>query len=183
METWLEVLKAAAAATSLAVVSEKLGLSRTLISQVCNEKYPGDLERVQMLVEGNLMGQKVICPILGAIPVHQCLAHQRRGPSDVGSSPMDIKLWKACRSGCPHSQLTEAQQLRRPMRLSVEQGNGQQKAARYDAEATLSRLRRQARSDGDNASSSLRILSELLADELKIMGIKYNRLLDKQEGK
>ncbi|WP_236563733.1 hypothetical protein [Aeromonas veronii] len=76
---------------------------------------------------------------------------------------MDIKLWKACRSGCPHSQLTEAQQLRRPMRLSVEQGKGSQKMARYDAEATLSRLRRQAKSDGDNASSSLRILSELLA--------------------
>ena len=183
METWLEVLKAEVAATSLAVVSEKLGLSRTLISQVCNEKYPGDLARVQMLVEGNLMGQTVNCPILGEIPVHQCLAHQRRGPSDVGSRPMDIKLWKACRSGCPHSQLTEEQQLRRPMRLSVEQGKGTQKTARYDAEATLSRLRRQARSDGDNASSSLRILSELLADELKIMGIKYNRLLDKQEGK
>lgn len=99
----------------------------------------------------------------------------------MGSSPMDIKLWKACRSGCPHSQLTEAQQLRRPMRLSVELGSGQQKAARYDAEATLSRLRRQAKSDGENASNSLRILAELLAEELKILGIKYNRLLDKGE--
>jgi len=133
METWLEVLQAEVAASSLAQVAEKLGLSRTTISQVCNEKYPGDMARG--------------------------------------------------RSGCPHSQLTEAQQLRRPMRLSVEQGKGAQKTARYDAEATLSRLRRQAKSDGDNASSSLRILSELLAEELKIMAIKYNRLLDKQEGK
>jgi len=41
METWLEVLQAEVAASSLAQVAEKLGLSRTTISQVCNEKYPG----------------------------------------------------------------------------------------------------------------------------------------------
>ncbi|HHW4805771.1 TPA: hypothetical protein ACUZAU_004750, partial [Salmonella enterica] len=58
---------------------------------------------------------------------------------------------------------------------------GVEKGARYDAEVTLSRLRRQAKSDGENASSSLRILAELLAEELKILGIKYNRLLDKVE--
>ncbi|MBX9561603.1 transcriptional regulator [Aeromonas hydrophila] len=182
MDTWLEVLQAEVAASSLTVVADKLGLSRTTISQVCNQKYPGDMARVQTLVEGALMGNKVMCPILGEIPVHQCLAHQRRGPRDVGSSPMDIKLWKACRSGCPHSQLGEEQQLRRPMRISVGPNNkGMDKSARYDAEATLSRLRRQAKSDGENASSSLRILAELLAEELKILGIKYNRLLDKVE--
>ena len=55
METWLEVLQAEVAASSLAQVAEKLGLSRTTISQVCNEKYPGDMARVQTLVEGALM--------------------------------------------------------------------------------------------------------------------------------
>ena len=59
MDTWLEVLQAEVGASSLSVVAEKLGLSRTTISQVCNEKYPGDLARVQKLVEGNLMGHKV----------------------------------------------------------------------------------------------------------------------------
>lgn len=182
METWLEVLQAEVAASSLAVVAEKLGLSRTTISQACNQKYPGDLVRVQKLVEDNLMGRKVTCPILGEIPAYQCLAHQRRKADEVGTRPMDIKLWKACHSGCPHSQLSEDQQLRRPMRLPVDQsGRSADKSARYDAEATLSRLRRQAKSDGENASSSLRILAELLAEELKILGIKYNRLLDRAE--
>ena len=182
METWLEVLQAEVAASSLAVVADKLGLSRTLISQVCNQKYPGDLGRVQKLVEGTLMGHTVICPIMGEIPVHQCLAYQRRGPKEVGNSPVDIKLWKACRSGCPHSQLGEDQRLRRPMRLAVEQSSKvMDRSARYDAEATLSRLRRQAKSDGESTSSSLRILTELLAEELRIMGIKYNRLLDKDK--
>lgn len=46
METWLEVLQAEVEASSLAVVADKIGLSRTTISQVCNEKYPGDLARV-----------------------------------------------------------------------------------------------------------------------------------------
>ncbi|WP_279491775.1 helix-turn-helix domain-containing protein [Aeromonas veronii] len=68
METWLEVLQAEVAASSLAQVAEKLGLSRTTISQVCNEKYPGDMARVQTLVEGALMGNKVRCPILGGYP-------------------------------------------------------------------------------------------------------------------
>ncbi|MNQ88590.1 hypothetical protein D3C85_1038590 [compost metagenome] len=182
MDTWLEVLQAEVAASSLAVVADKLGISRTTISQVCNQKYPGDLARVEKLVEGNLMGHKVICPILGEIPVHQCLAYQRRKADEVGTRPMDIKLWKACHSGCPHSQISEAQQLRRPMRLPVEQSSqGVERSTRYDAEATLSRLRRQAKSDGENASSSLRILAELLTEELKIMGIKYNRLLDRVE--
>ncbi|WP_254203946.1 hypothetical protein [Aeromonas sp. FDAARGOS 1402] len=68
------------------------------------------------------------------------------------------------------------------MRLAVEQGGrGGDRSVRYDADATLSRLRRQAKSDGENASNSLRILAELLAEELKILGIKYNRLLDKVE--
>jgi len=182
MKTWLEVLQAEVLASSLAQVADKLGLSRTLISQVCNQKYPGDLARVQTLVEGTLMGHTVTCPILGEIPVHQCLAHQRKSASEVGSSPMEIKLWKACRSGCPHSQLDESQQLRRPMRLARETpaSAAPDKAPRYDAEATLSRLRRQANSDGGNASAAQRILNDLLAEELKILGIKYNRLLGKQ---
>ncbi len=58
MGTWLEVLQAEVAASSLAQVAEKLGLSRTTISQVCNEKYPGDMARVQTLVEGGPDGQQ-----------------------------------------------------------------------------------------------------------------------------
>lgn len=183
MDTWLEVLQAEVNASSLAVVADKIGLSRTLISQVCNEKYPGDLGRVQKLVEGNLMGHKVACPILGEIPVHQCMAHQRRKAGDVGNTPNEIRLYKACRSGCPHSQLGAEEQLRRPMRLPVWNVESEPVVvAKYDADAVLGRLRRQARSDGsDNLSRQNLALIALLEEEIKILAIKYNRLLSRAE--
>ncbi|MCH7371057.1 transcriptional regulator [Aeromonas sp. MR16] len=181
MDTWLEVLRQAVASSSLAVMAERLGISRTTISQVCNEKYPGDLVRIQGLVESVLMGHTVECPILGRIPQHQCQAHQRRKAGDVGSTPNEIRLYKACRSGCPHSQLGEEELLRRPMRLPVKTIDSEPVAvAQYDADAVLGRLRRQARTDGgDNLSRQNLALLALLEEEIKILGIRFNRLLVK----
>ena len=50
------------------------------------------------------------------------------------------------------------------MRLAVEQvGRSVEKGARYDAEVTLSRLRRQAKSDGENASADVNKSTEMRA--------------------
>ncbi|WP_368166046.1 transcriptional regulator [Aeromonas sp. R9-1] len=177
MSTWLDVLRQAVKSSSLAVMAKRLGISRTTISQVCNQKYPGDLARIQRLVESVLMAREVECPILGSIPLHQCRAHQQRKSSEVGSRPDAIKLWRACRSGCPNSELGEEKSLRRPMRLPVTVIEPDPEPPRYDSEAVISRMRRQSKSDSDNLSTQMRILNTLLEEELRTLAIKYNRLL------
>lgn len=176
-DSWLDVLRSEVKASSLAVVADKLGVSRTTVSQLCNDKYPGDLARMKMMVEGAFMGHTVVCPILGSIPLHQCLAHQRKTAGQVGDNPTQIKLWKACRSGCPNSQISETEMLRQPMRLAVNQID--EGPAEYDAAATIRRLERQAASDAGVTGNAMRILNDLLKTELEATGVRYNRLIRK----
>lgn len=176
MSNWLEELQAAVKGSSLAVIAERLGFSRTTISMVCNGKYKGNLDNVRERVESVLLGKSVICPILGQIPAHQCKAHQARRAGDVSSAPNEIKLYKACRSGCPHSQLAQEELLERPMRLPVQIIEPEPVAVAYDAEAMIGRLRRQARSDsGDNQSRQQQLFTKLLEEELRMLAIKFNR--------
>jgi len=104
MPHWLIVLRDAVEASSLAEVGRRVGYSKTTLSQVLSGKYPGDTAAVEQAVCGALMNQRVACPAIGAeIPAHVCQEHQRAKPNT--SSPMRIRLYRACRSGCPHSKL------------------------------------------------------------------------------
>lgn len=178
MKTWLETLQEEVKAHGLTKMADLLGLSRTLISQVTNNKYPGNIDNVRERVESVLLGETVVCPILGVIPKHVCKAHQLRNAADVGSTPDEIKLYKACRSGCEHSHVSEDEMLRRPMRLPVRNVETDKPAARYDADSVISLLKRQSRSDGgENLSRQSAIYTELLEEELRTLGIKFNRAL------
>ena len=141
---WLEALRAEVNRTSQTQVAQRLGVSKTVISQVVNEKYPGDMHRIQQLVEGALLQRSVNCPILGEITSDICLQHQKRPFS--ASNPVRVRLHKACRSGCPHSKLEENELLKNPIRLHVESAleAGRHKQ-NYDADAVIRRLERQAR--------------------------------------
>lgn len=163
---WLAALQQAVKSSSLAAVAKRLGVSRTMVSQVCNQKYPGDLERVQKLVEGVYLSCTVQCPILGEIRQDQCLEHQNR--RSVSSNPLYIQVYKACRSGCPHSRLSEEKQLKRPIQLSTEGGQ----VELYQAGRAISRLTFQA--DGDE-----RELVKLLSNELEHVAMRLNQLLRK----
>lgn len=104
MSGWINALRTAVEQSSLSKVGVEIGYSKTTLSQVLNEKYPGDLTAVEEAVRGNLMQTTVVCPVIGAeIPQATCLAHQQAKPST--SSPMRIRLYKACRNGCPHSRI------------------------------------------------------------------------------
>lgn len=176
--TWLEVLREEIKRTSLQKVADKTGLSRTLLSQVSNDKYPGDLERVQSVIESVFMGATVVCPILGEIPMHVCLSHQKTSPGAVGDNPQSIKLYKACRSRCPHSQIDEIDQLKQPIRLYIPDANeGKPALAQYDVSTVIRRLERQANSDSGSTGAAQKILNELLKSELEAMAVKYNRLV------
>lgn len=100
---WLDVLRAACEASSQRDVARRLGYSSTVINQVLTGAYPHGLAKVQAKVEKALMAGTVTCPELGAIPRAQCLAWQRRPFS--AANPTAVAVYRACRSGCPHSLL------------------------------------------------------------------------------
>ncbi|WP_325892999.1 hypothetical protein [Grimontia sp. NTOU-MAR1] len=186
--TWFNELRNQVDATSLGSVANAMGVSKAMISQVLNGKYKGNMQRVQGLVESVFMGYTVVCPVLGEIPKHKCAAHQNA--KHVGSTPNAIRLWKACRSGCPNSQLDE--RLTTPIRLSIESKAAMQKSEKvrsqptsekaalrqYDAAAVCARLERQAKTDSEHMAGSYhRLYIELLKRELIAVGNRYNRLI------
>ena len=100
---WLDTLREACRAQTQRKVAQLLGYSTSVISQVLSGKYPADLGPIEAAVRGALMGETVMCPVLAEIPRSTCIAEQRRPVST--SSPIRIRLWRACRGGCPHGRL------------------------------------------------------------------------------
>lgn len=100
---WLDVLRQACADSSQAAVAKRLGVSASMINQALKGAYKGDLSRLQGLVEGAYLHQTVHCPVIGEIGLDVCLRHQAEPFKPV--NPMRVKLFRACRSGCPNSKI------------------------------------------------------------------------------
>jgi len=92
-------------ATSQARAAKEIRYSPALVSTVLNRRYTGDLTRVEAAVRGAFMAERVACPVLGEIPTQRCLEEQRR--PFMNTNHERIRLYRACRSGCPHSRLGE----------------------------------------------------------------------------
>ncbi|TVP15367.1 hypothetical protein AYI87_06790 [Shewanella sp. KCT] len=171
MSKWQQILAEKAKEQGQKRVANTLGVSKTVISQLINQCYPGDMQRMQKLVEGAYMHSTVICPIMGEIPLHQCDKHQN---NTVTSNPIKLRIYRACRGGCPHSTQPEIQQFKRIAINSDYSSNNAPK--RYSADAVFNRLERQSQSDGGGLSQ----LCSLLKDELQALGLRYNKLLRQQ---
>ncbi|WP_149027297.1 helix-turn-helix domain-containing protein [Shewanella psychrophila] len=170
MNKWQQILKEQAAAHGQEDVGKELGVSKTVVSQLINDKYPGDLERMQKLVEGAYMNRMVHCPILGDIPMHQCDKYQGNTST---SNPIRLRLYRACRSGCEHSVLPIKKQFKR---IAMTVNTDASTPKRYSADAVYSRLERQSVTD----NGGVRQLCELLKQELKAMELRYNKLIQLQ---
>lgn len=165
--TWNAILADQAKTHGQVAVANELGVSKTVVSQLINGKYPGDLIRMQALVEGAYMAKTVQCPIMGNIPLHQCDKYQR---NTLTSNPTRLKLFRACRGGCMHSSQPVNKHFKQP--ISVTQGHS---LSAYQADATIGRLERQVRTD----DGGLTQLVQLLKAELHSLAMRYNRLLAK----
>lgn len=99
---WVAELAAEATRTSGKAAAKRIGYSGAVVTQVCGNKYPGDIERVAEKVRGALMGAVVVCPVLGEIGRDRCLDEQKQPFS--ASSANRARLYRACRAGCPHSR-------------------------------------------------------------------------------
>lgn len=102
---WVEELAVEATNTSAVTAAAKIGYSASLLSHVFSNNYSGDITRVEEKVRGALMGATVMCPILGEIGRDRCLDEQKMPRS--ATSSLRSKLYRACRSGCPHSRIKE----------------------------------------------------------------------------
>lgn len=105
MTDWMKALQDACKETSQAKVAVRLGVSSAMISQALKGKYPGSTETLKQRVEGALMGHVVACPVLGEIPANTCLDHQRA--PFAATNAQRVRLYRACRSGCPNSRREE----------------------------------------------------------------------------
>lgn len=174
MTKWLEVLRQQVTENGQPKVAKMLGVSTACVSQVVNEKYPGDMPRIEKLVEGAFLQKCVNCPVLGELPLHECMKHQAR--KGVSSNPLYMQLYKSCRSGCPFSSLNE--RLKRPVSITFD---ATRTVKAYDIDSAVRRLTRQA--DGANSFATAQHLNELLVSELEVLAIKYNRLVKIQAKK
>ncbi|CAA0097765.1 Uncharacterised protein [BD1-7 clade bacterium] len=99
---WLNVLADKCKEHGQRKVAETLGISKTQISQAINNKYPGDMAKLETRVRGAYLGHTVGCPILGELETNKCLQYQKQTLNHV--NPMRVQLFRACNGKCPHSQ-------------------------------------------------------------------------------
>lgn len=139
-------------------VAAELQVSATMVNQVVNGTYPGSLDTIRIKVEGKYLNSCVSCPVLGDIPVNECLENQQRPFS--ASNPQRVKVFRACRAGCPNSKL---ENTARTQRISVA-GDAEE---RYSLDDQLEYCRRMA--GGDPLKEV-----ELLRRELSKLANRFN---------
>lgn len=101
---WVEALAEACNAETQVSVGRKLGYSSAAVSLVLANKYgAGDMEKFEGVVRGALMAETVLCPVLQDISRDRCLYWQAKPYSTASSNT--VRMFQACRSGCPHSRL------------------------------------------------------------------------------
>lgn len=100
---WIAALAEACDADNQTVVGKLLGYSGAVVSMVLSNKYGGDMIRFEALVRGALMAETVHCPTLQEISRDRCQYWQKRPFSTASGNA--VRMYHACRSGCPHSRL------------------------------------------------------------------------------
>ncbi|TFF20514.1 transcriptional regulator [Jiella endophytica] len=102
---WIIELARLADAEGLSGAEKRVGRAASTLSQTLSNTYRGDVGKIEERVRGALMALTVECPVLGEIGRDRCLDEQ--GKDFVATSAMRAQLYRACRSGCPHSKHTK----------------------------------------------------------------------------
>lgn len=100
---WIVALAEECSSSTQSAVARRLGVSAGLVSGVLSGTYGqkgGDMQRIEEIVRGALMGVQVICPVLGELTRDRCLDEQDQ--PFRATSAQRARLYHACRRGCPH---------------------------------------------------------------------------------
>lgn len=97
---WVRALAEECDRSSQQKAAARLGRSGSLINQVLRHIYTGRYDDIEARVKGTLMGAVVTCPVLAEISLRECLEEQAKPYANT--NPRRVKLYKACRAGCPN---------------------------------------------------------------------------------
>ena len=95
---WLDLLRQKVTEQGRRKVEAELGISKTTLSQVLNNKYGASLSGIAAKVTETYSTERVECPVLGSITLQRCATEQVK--PFAATNPQRIKLWKACQH-CP----------------------------------------------------------------------------------
>lgn len=97
---WLTLLRAEAAATSIAATARRIGYARASVSLALAGKYPGDTAKLARAALTALKG-RVACPGLGEeIAAADCRDWATK--PFAATSAYRVRMWQACRA-CAHN--------------------------------------------------------------------------------
>lgn len=98
----IRALAEACCESTASAVAKRIGYSPSAVSYVLSRKYQeGDMARVFAAIRGALMGETVLCPILGDIGRDRCLREQATPFAATNSTR--ARLSHACKT-CPNRQ-------------------------------------------------------------------------------
>lgn len=99
---WLTALAEECDRASQRAVAQRIGYSAGAVNQVLAAKYKAPTDNIEQAVRGAYLAAVVDCPVLGELAADRCLELQK---APWLSSPLRIRLFKACRAGCVHSRI------------------------------------------------------------------------------
>lgn len=103
----VRVLAEHADSGTAAATARRIGMSPATVSHLISAKAEKhDLAAIYERIRGALMGDTVACPMKGDMSRKVCLDWQ--GKSFASTSADRVRMFHACRSGCPHSRLKGA---------------------------------------------------------------------------
>ncbi len=94
---WIIVLAEACDQFGQTAMGKRLGVSGAVISATLSNTYAGRLDKIEQRVRGELMNERVTCPVLGEISKRQCLDEQSR--EYASTNALRVELRRAC-AGC-----------------------------------------------------------------------------------
>ena len=100
---WVEIMAVECGKTSQRIVSEKLGRSTAVISQVLSRKYPADLKRIEERVRGVFLDAVVSCPAMGEMPLQSCQDWREKSKVFALGNPLRREMYRHCNK-CSRNQ-------------------------------------------------------------------------------
>jgi hypothetical protein len=103
-ERWLDILHEQAEKSTITEIARQLDYSRTSISLVMSGRYDGSTAKIAAKVI-EIFTDRVSCPHFGCdLTKAVCGDHQsRQMPTSDAAA---LRLWMACRNGCPNCDLS-----------------------------------------------------------------------------